>query len=202
MSSICKNPVGRPRCFEEDDVLKAAMGVFWHQGYESTSMFDLMEATGLHKGSLYQAFGDKHTLFVKSLRYYILGVRCEMSALLNNAASAIEGLRAAVHKAIDMACDGEHGNPGCLALNTLVEKGTGDEEIMAVLQEELNHRMAEITRAVEQAQREGDIRKGWAPERIAGMIHTVVAGLTVNLKGPLEPVQAKAMADDFLTTLA
>lgn len=54
--------VGRPRQFDEEQVLDAAMKAFWAKGYESTSLADLVEVTGLHKGSLYQAFGDKHTL--------------------------------------------------------------------------------------------------------------------------------------------
>ena len=60
--------VGRPRQFDEGEVLDAAMQAFWANGYEATSMADLMSVTGLHKGSLYQAFGDKHRLFVASLR--------------------------------------------------------------------------------------------------------------------------------------
>ena len=51
------------------------MGAFWAKGYESTSLNDLMAATGLHKGSLYQAFGDKHSLFLESLKRYLSQMR-------------------------------------------------------------------------------------------------------------------------------
>ena len=61
--------VGRPREFDEDAVLTAAMDAFWRQGYEATSLSDLCACTGLHKGSLYQAFGGKHELFMKSLEH-------------------------------------------------------------------------------------------------------------------------------------
>ena len=50
--------VGRPREFDEEAALEAAMDAFWAKGYEATSMADLCNCTGLHKGSLYQAFGD------------------------------------------------------------------------------------------------------------------------------------------------
>lgn len=60
--------VGRPRGFEEDRVLKAVMNIFLHQGYEGTALKELCFATGLHKESLYQAFGDKYQLFLKSLK--------------------------------------------------------------------------------------------------------------------------------------
>ena len=63
--------VGRPRQFDVDQTLDAAMRAFWARGYEATSMADLMAATGLHKGSLYQAFGDKHALFIEALKRYL-----------------------------------------------------------------------------------------------------------------------------------
>ena len=63
-------PVGRPREFDEDTVLEAAMEAFWSKGYEATSLAELCTCMGLNKGSLYQAFGDKHTLFMRALKAY------------------------------------------------------------------------------------------------------------------------------------
>ena len=62
--------IGRPRKFEERTVLAAVMDVFWEKGFEGTAMSDLVEATGLQKGSLYGAFGDKRTLYLKALAFY------------------------------------------------------------------------------------------------------------------------------------
>ena len=67
--------VGRPRQFDEEQVLDAAMKAFWANGYEATSLADLVSVTGLHKGSLYQAFGDKHSLFVQTLNRYLQNTR-------------------------------------------------------------------------------------------------------------------------------
>lgn len=62
--------IGRPRKFEEQAVLAAVMDVFWEKGFEGTAMSDLVEATGLRKGSLYGAFGDKRELYLKALAFY------------------------------------------------------------------------------------------------------------------------------------
>jgi TetR/AcrR family transcriptional repressor of nem operon len=194
--------VGRPRQFEEVDVLHAAMDVFWRQGYEGTSMADLLAATGLHKGSLYQAFGDKHTLFVRALRHYTERLRAEVDKSMQNGDSALEGLRDGLYTAIDLCCVGPSDNPGCLALNTLAEKGTTDPEVLSVLQGEFLHRHTKITDAVQRAQADGDIRADWPAERIAGLIRTQLVGLAISLKGPLGPEAAKAMVDDLLATLA
>ena len=61
---------GRPRDFDESAVLESAMQEFWSRGYEATSYRHLVEATGLGRQSLYQAFGDKRQLFEKSIQHY------------------------------------------------------------------------------------------------------------------------------------
>ena len=61
----------RPRTFDESDVIAAARDEFWSRGYGATSVEDLTAATGLGKGSLYGAFGDKHALFIRALDDYI-----------------------------------------------------------------------------------------------------------------------------------
>ena len=69
--------MGRSKEFEESEALQKAMELFWQQGYEKTSMSDLVEHMGVHRGSLYDTFCDKHTLFLKTLDCFgeLLGAR-------------------------------------------------------------------------------------------------------------------------------
>jgi AcrR family transcriptional regulator len=62
--------MGRPRQFDEKHVLRAVREQFWNAGYAATSLEDLKRVSGLGKGSLYAAFGDKHQLFLRALRSY------------------------------------------------------------------------------------------------------------------------------------
>ena len=62
--------MARPREFDEDEVLQAALRVFWEKGYEGTSLGDLQEAMGLTKSSLYKAFGGKEALFWRVVERY------------------------------------------------------------------------------------------------------------------------------------
>lgn len=206
MSSIATHSatrsVGRPRQFDEGKVLDAAMEVFWRKGFESTTLTDLLKATGLHKGSLYQAFGDKHALFVAALRRYFNNLKAEMSEVLMGADSALDGMRNAMHKVIDMSCHDNESNPGCMALNALVENGGGnDPEVAKVLQEVFETRMRMITQSVRACQQEGSIRNDWPAERIASMIETMEAGLAATLKGPVTKEHAYAVIDDTLAIL-
>jgi TetR/AcrR family transcriptional repressor of nem operon len=201
MTAPAKNPVGRPREFDEDQVLDAAMDVFWLQGYESTSMKDLLAATGLHKGSLYQAFGDKHSLFIQSLRRYMDRFRQDMAAEIEAADSGLQALRAIMNVSIGKGCHGTDGNAGCMALNTLADKGTEDPDILSALQEGYGKRMQMIVDAVARAQAEGGLRSDWAPERIATMISVMSTGTVAAVRGPVDKETAHALVDDFLDTI-
>jgi TetR/AcrR family transcriptional repressor of nem operon len=76
--------VARTREFDEDQVLDAALQTFRRKGYEATTLPDLLEATGLARQSLYNAFGDKRELFLTSLRRYAEGEHDRMAEILRN----------------------------------------------------------------------------------------------------------------------
>ena len=201
MNSAIANPVGRPRSFDEDEVLAQAMDVFWRKGYESTSMADIMRATELHKGSIYQAFGDKHSLYIRALSGYIAQMRTKMTAIVGDAETALEGLRAALYHHIGFGATEEGANSGCLALNSLVEDAQRDPDVMAVLEKAYEFRMRLITETVASAQSDGDLRGDWPAERLANLIAATEAGILVELKGMLNEDGARAMVDDMLEAL-
>ena len=64
--------------FDADSVLDKAMQAFWARGYDATSMQDLVDCTGINRGSLYATYGDKHTLFVAALRMYDEKIRRQL----------------------------------------------------------------------------------------------------------------------------
>jgi AcrR family transcriptional regulator len=68
-----RRPTGRPRSFDKEKALDAAMQVFWRKGYEGTSLTDLTEAMGINRPSIYAAFGDKESLYCKVLDRYAAG---------------------------------------------------------------------------------------------------------------------------------
>src|SRR5277367_3572708 len=117
--------MGRPREFDADDAVGEALQMFWKQGYRSTSIPDLLEATGLERGSLYKAFGDKHTLFELAIKTYLKSGRAAMRRILDADGSPLLRLRAWMTRAIE-GCAGATGGPGCLAVNAMVELAPSD----------------------------------------------------------------------------
>ena len=105
------------------------MEAFWAKGYEATSMSDLCACTGLHKGSLYQAFGDKHKLFMDALHHYADSEFRDVAAVAFKSDSPLENIRAAVTK----ICDHAGNEKGCMMINSMVELAPHDPEVKAAL---------------------------------------------------------------------
>ncbi len=192
--------VGRPRQFDVDQALNAAMQAFWAKGYEATSLSDLMSATGLHKGSLYQAFGDKHSLFIKALKRYLEEMRAGKNASLANAATPLDGLRAVVHGMVDLVDDSECPK-GCMAINALVELAPHDDEVQDIMRDHIARMRRSVEEAVAEAQKAGQIGSERPPELITSIMLTFIAGLGTTMKGIVSKEEAHALADAQLEAL-
>lgn len=76
--------MGRPREFDSEQALDAAMNQFWRVGYEATSLEDLLKVMRLSKSSLYQTFGSKRELFLRSIDFYQQAMVDDLNESLNN----------------------------------------------------------------------------------------------------------------------
>ena len=177
------------------------MVAFWTKGYESTSLNDLMAATGLHKGSLYQAFGDKHSLFLESLKRYLARMRQTEHEEFAKAATPAEGLRRVGHSLVDLVDDDSDPPKGCMAVNALVEMAPHDPDVQAIMNDHIGRMRATIEQAVAQAQTDGDIDSARPPSLIAGMLMTFVSGLGTTMKGHISKAEAHALLDAQMDAL-
>jgi len=110
--------MGRSREFEENVVLQKAMELFWQQGYEKTSLRELVEHMGIHRRSLYDTFGDKHTLFLKTIDFYGKIIKDRLTSEI----SRTETAKQAIACIFDFTIEGSHDGPlGCFFVNTATE---------------------------------------------------------------------------------
>lgn len=199
--NILPSMVGRPREFDADQVLDAAMRAFWAKGYEATSLADLMEATGLHKGSLYQAFGDKHSLFVQALKRYLEDMDRRSTELVRSAATPLDGIHAVLHCMLDIA-DADPACPkGCMAVNALVELAPHDCEVQKIMSDHLQIMQKSFQDSVTQAQAAGQIGGDRTPEEFTTLMITFMSGLAAQLKGHFDKAEAHKLLDMQLEAL-
>lgn len=188
--------VGRPRGFEEDQVLDAAMNTFWNQGYEGTSLKDLCSATGLHKGSLYQAFGDKHELFLKSLKYYMEQSFKEVAASAYLHDSPMANLRSLLNEITIKCIEGS----GCMVINSLIEMAPHDQEVKQMIDQSYAMEKRFLTDLIDRAQRNGEITIKQEPDRLAAVLMVTLAGLAATVKGFSNTDHISYVLEDVLSS--
>jgi AcrR family transcriptional regulator len=138
----------RPRSFDADIALAAVEDLFWRQGYEMTSYADLMEATGLGKGSLYAAFGDKQALYLKALQAYITREIGEAGAILTDPGQSGEYRIAALMQMPINAVRERGDRRGCFLCNAAVDLAPHDPLAAEMIASALNDATAAIGAAL------------------------------------------------------
>lgn len=146
--------MARPRTFDEPTVVLAARDAFWEHGYAGTSLDVLRSATGLGKGSLYGAFGDKRELFGRVFdRYCADVVDAAGHALAGPDEDAVERLRSYV--TAEAPASGGPAQRGCLIAKTVAELAQHDPDVRRRARETYAAIEGHLTAAVEAAQRHG-----------------------------------------------
>ena len=119
--------MARPREFEREEVVQKALAVFWRQGYQATSVQDLVAVTGLNRGSLYDTFGDKHGLFLAVVEHYRTTITAQRLARLEQPGPAREKIATFFKDMIEFSV-GEGRLLGCLMTNSAIELAPHDRD--------------------------------------------------------------------------
>jgi len=170
--------MARPREFELDQALRDAAEVFRTKGYHAASLEDLIEGTGLAKGSLYKAFHDKKSLFLGALELYASESRDRFRQTLEAPGSPREALRQTFLGYLERIRSG-WGRAGCLITNTAVELGAQDPEIADRVALTIELRVALFEAAIRRAQAAGEVAPGADPRALAEFLELTVQGLRV-----------------------
>jgi AcrR family transcriptional regulator len=172
---------GRPRSFDLDKALDAAMQVFWRKGYEGACLSDLTQAMGINRPSLYAAFGDKETLFRKALDRYAEGpVAYVRDALKQPRARAVAQML--LRGTADLLTD-QHHPSGCLMVQGALVCGDAAD---CIRQELVSRRLAgeaAVRRRFKRAQAEGDLPADSNPADLARYVVTISQGMAVQAAG-------------------
>jgi len=169
--------MARPREFDEAAVLDAAVLCFWKQGYDATSIKDLVARTGITAASLYNAFGDKRALYQKALDHYVEGSisdRIQRCGALPPLA-AIE----AFFDEILTRSLADRDHKGCMLVNTALDMAPQDPEFREIVAQVLSRIEAFFLKCVEIGQADGTITRSLAGAALAQNLLGTLVGIRV-----------------------
>ncbi|TDD32038.1 TetR/AcrR family transcriptional regulator [Nonomuraea terrae] len=184
--------MARPRTFEEDHALEAAMRAFWNAGYEATSTQDLCAATGLGRSSIYNTFVGKRELFLKSLRRYTEQRNARLAEVMEGDLPIREKVRTVLWWAVD---SDPADPPGCLVVNTAVELGPRDSEIAELVRRDGERRVEIMRAALERARARGELGPDKDPLALARFVSAAVGGLRVSARGGADRAALESIAN-------
>ena len=192
--------MGRPKQFDEDEVLAAAMELFWRQGYKATSVRDLVKQTGIGEGSLYDSFGGKRELFLAALERY----RTQFAPLLKrlerpgSPKRAIEDLVYLV--AGFLAAQEDHR--GCMVTNTTIELAAHDPQMREILRKTYSTVEGAFYKVLRRARDAGELPEDANLRSLARFLTQSLEGMRVLAKTGLPRRTLRDMARVTLSVLS
>ncbi len=183
-------PPGRPRGFDEDEALDAAMRTFWHRGYRTTTTRDLERAMGLGQSSISGAFGTKADLLDAALERYLAALR---EALLDPLHDGPGGL-SAIDRFLAELSDWHRadGGRGCMVGRLMCEGAGTDPRIAARVADYRRLIRAALDAALARAAEAGEIPAAGLDER-RDLVVAVVLGLNLALQAGYDPAAQRAL---------
>lgn len=192
--------MGRPREFDMDQALSSAMSAFWDHGYEATSVSDLMEAMNLQKGSIYKAFGDKHGLYIASLKHYLDQAYQSDREALEGADDPKEAIKNWLLNDVVPCCK-QSFKRGCLMINAISELSYKDKDVEKITKDHLNKLTMLLVEVIQQGQAKKHFRKDINATEIAKLIVVNLIGMITLTKCNTSQSEHKKNISNLLTLL-
>ena len=191
--------MGRPRGFDEDAALEAAMRVFWEKSYEGATIADLTEAMGINRSSMYAAFGDKEAVFHRVMERYREGRMTFIRQAL-----AQPSLREVIARLILGTAEflSTPGNPrGCLLIHGALACSTDTEPVKQMMIEWRKSGEAALKTRLQQAKSEGELPREIQPADFARYLSSVMAGLGIQAANGATKAELRRVAEIALRSI-
>jgi TetR/AcrR family transcriptional repressor of nem operon len=173
--------VGRRKEFDREEALDKAMQLFWCKGFEATSVRDLLSEMGINRGSFYDTFGDKRSLFLAAIDRYNATFLSNLRTALGAPGSAKEAISNTIRDlAARAAVDAQRR--GCLVTNSVVELAPHDSEAAGRAASCLEQMEAVFLDALVRAREQGELSERHEPEALARFLISSYQGMRVMSK--------------------
>jgi TetR/AcrR family transcriptional repressor of nem operon len=172
--------MARTKGFSETDALERALDLFWQHGYHGIGLTELLRGMGIARQSLYDTFGNKRQLFIRTIEHYRDTRLALALALLEREGSPKGNVKDVVRFFEQLALDKRAR--GCFVANSLVELGPHDPEIRKLLADTLRLLEDAIVKALRRAQRAGELSSERSPRAVARALTNALVGMAVTGK--------------------
>lgn len=190
----------RTKQFDEQEVLKKAMELFWEKGFHATSMQDLVSYLCINRASLYDTFGGKEALFEKAFELY----RSNSIGFLREVLDSTDSVKGRFQKLFDFAIKEaieDESRKGCFVVNVTTELVPGDERIQVVLNENKENVEQLFVSVVQDGIEKGEISPTKDPKTIASFLFTLYGGLRIVGKVNPNPKKLHQIVNTGLSVL-
>jgi TetR/AcrR family transcriptional repressor of nem operon len=170
--------MARPREFDEGAVLDAAIDKFWRNGYEATSVRDLADEMNIAGASLYNAFGDKRTLYARSLNRYLEQTFRERIRRIEPNRPPREAIVAFLQEIIKRSVTDKQRR-GCMLVNSAIESAPHDPQFLKITATFLNEVEAFFLRCVSKGQNDGSISRAYSAADLSKSLLGILLGIRV-----------------------
>jgi len=192
------NP-GRPREFNTEQALEAAMQQFWLAGYEATSLQDLLDVMNLSKSSLYHAYGSKHELFLRSIDCYQQTSANELQQSLDNSLTSKAFMKRLLEDVISEATSKK--KKGCLLVNTANELSHRDKAVSKAVLNGIDNVANVIKQAIKRGKKEGAIKSTVSTDTLVNYIVSNVSGLRTMVKSGVDKTELTPLVNMIMKTV-
>lgn len=169
---------GRPRAFDRSVALRGAMEAFWQNGFDGTSMQDLVEAMGINSPSIYAAFGSKEDLFRETVDLYANAEGSSSRSALQGEGSAKQAIRTMLTKNVELFSDRAMPR-GCLIVLGAVHIGSQNPALRAFVQARRREISDLVKHRLSQATIDGELPSGSNVDALSALVITVLSGLSI-----------------------
>lgn len=185
--------MARNKVFDESAVLGKATKLFWEKGYHGTSAQDLVDHLGISRSSLYDTFGDKRSLMLKTLEAYRSQGASMMIQLLQESSSPLKAIKQILKSTAKESLEEPH-SPGCYMVNMATEMAAHDEEVADIINQNFKDVEDVLAKAIRRGQDAGEISKAQSPRALARLLQNTINGIRVTARTKAD----KAFCDDVV----
>lgn len=186
--------MARRKEFEREEVLEKALDIFWQNGYNATSFQTLTEGMCINRQSIYDTYGDKHTLFIEALNYYKAKTAATVTAHFEQDKPVKELLKTYFDSLINQIYN-DPLQKGCFLANSSLEMIPHDKEVAKIAADNFANLTKAIQKVIARGIKSGELKTAYTPESLASYLINTMQGLITMSKTTRDKKKLQGIAD-------